>query len=118
MLTIAVVDGTGKNADVRGFSVAGKTGTARKLFDGEYSSKAHVALFAGIIPAHAPRLVAVVVIDHPRSKKYTGGQVAAPVFSEIMYEATRLLNIRPGNEQKKTRSEKFATIQDTFRSSF
>ncbi len=118
MLTIAVVDGTGKNADVRGFSVAGKTGTARKLFDGKYSSKAHMALFAGIIPAHAPRLVAVVVIDHPRSKKYTGGQVAAPVFSEIMYEATRLLNIRPGNEQKKTRSEKFATIQDTFRSSF
>jgi cell division protein FtsI (penicillin-binding protein 3) len=111
MLTVAVNEGTGKNARVQGFSVAGKTGTARKLLDGEYTSKAHMALFAGIIPADAPRLVGIVVIDEPHGEQYTGGQVAAPVFSEIMNEATRLLNIQPGSGDNRSAIENFATIR-------
>jgi len=118
MLKVAVTEGTGKNAQVQGFSVAGKTGTARKLLDGKYTSKAHMALFAGIIPAQAPQLVGVVVIDHPKRKKYTGGQVAAPVFSEIMNEATRLLNIRPNIDNKPPVLEKFANAQSTPRKFF
>jgi cell division protein FtsI (penicillin-binding protein 3) len=111
MLSIAVNEGTGKNAQVQGYNVAGKTGTARKLRDGEYTSKAHMALFAGIIPADSPRLVCVVVIDEPQGERYTGGQAAAPVFSEIMNEATRLLNIQPGESDSQPVVENFATIR-------
>ena len=118
MLVVAVNEGTGKNARVQGFNVAGKTGTARKLLDGEYTSKAHMALFAGIIPADAPQLVSVVVIDEPRGEHYTGGQVAAPVFSEIMNEATRLLNIEPGTSIGQPVIENFATIRSPLGSAF
>jgi cell division protein FtsI (penicillin-binding protein 3) len=54
-----------------------------------------VALFAGMIPATRPRLVMVVVINDPRSDKYYGGSVAAPVFSRVMSETMRLLDIAP-----------------------
>jgi cell division protein FtsI (penicillin-binding protein 3) len=118
MLAVAVNEGTGKNARVQGFNVAGKTGTARKLLDGEYTSKAHMALFAGIIPADAPELVSIVVIDEPRGEHYTGGQVAAPVFSEIMNEATRLLNIEPGTSGSQAVIENFATISSPLGSAF
>ena len=118
MLVVAVNEGTGKNARVQGFNVAGKTGTARKLLDGEYTSKAHMALFAGIMPADAPQLVSVVVIDEPRGEHYTGGQVAAPVFSEIMNEATRLLNIEPGTRVGQPVIENFATIRPPLGSTF
>lgn len=118
MLAVAVNEGTGRNAQVQGFNVAGKTGTARKLLDGEYTSKAHMALFAGIIPADAPQLVGVVVIDEPRGEHYTGGQVAAPVFSEIMNEATRLLNIEPGMSGGQPVIENFATIRSPLWSAF
>lgn len=118
MLAVAVNEGTGKNARVQGFNVAGKTGTARKLLEGEYTSKAHMALFAGIIPADAPELVGIVVIDEPRGEYYTGGQVAAPVFSEIMHEATRLLNIEPGTSGGQPVMENFATISSPLGSAF
>ena len=118
MLVVAVNEGTGKNARVQGFNVGGKTGTARKLLDGKYTSKVHMALFAGIIPADAPQLVSVVVIDEPRGKHYTGGQVAAPVFSEIMNEATRLLNIEPGTSVGQPVIENFATIRPPLGSAF
>ncbi|MCA1673706.1 MAG: hypothetical protein LC799_16400, partial [Actinobacteria bacterium] len=69
---------------------------------GGYSKDRYLALFAGMIPASRPRLVTVVVIDEPRTGVYFGGEVAAPVFSSIMTEAVRLLDItpddlRPGN---------------------
>jgi cell division protein FtsI (penicillin-binding protein 3) len=89
--------GTGSLAQISRFSVAGKTGTVRKVVAGKYSDNDYLALFAGIVPASAPRLVMVVLIDQPRADSYYGGKVAAPVFAKVMSGALRLLNIPPDN---------------------
>jgi len=88
-------EGTGSLAQIPGYSVAGKTGTVRKHIAGKYSDKDYIALFAGIVPAKAPRLVMVVMIDRPRGKSYYGGRIAAPVFATVMTGVLRLLNIPP-----------------------
>jgi cell division protein FtsI (penicillin-binding protein 3) len=87
--------GTAQKAAVANYRVAGKTGTAKKATSGGYSAKRYQSVFAGIIPASAPRLVMVVMVDEPRGEEYYGGLVAAPVFSEVMTGAVRLLNIAP-----------------------
>jgi len=80
-----VADGTGQAAQIEGFSVAGKTGTARKLDRslGVYQASRHVASFVGFVPADRPVLSMVVVLDEPKFSLQYGGQVAAPVFREI-----------------------------------
>ncbi|MEJ2554148.1 MAG: penicillin-binding transpeptidase domain-containing protein, partial [Gammaproteobacteria bacterium] len=88
-------EGTGELARVPGYHVAGKTGTVRKSIPGGYAEDKYVALFAGMIPATRPSLVMVVMINDPRSAKFYGGSVAAPVFSRVMGEAMRLLDIAP-----------------------
>ncbi len=88
-------EGTGERARVPGYHVAGKTGTVRKSIPGGYAEDKYVALFAGMIPATRPRLVMVVMINDPRSQQFYGGSVAAPVFSRVMSEAMRLLDIAP-----------------------
>ena len=87
--------GTGKRAAVRGYRVAGKTGTVHKATRGGYSEDRYLSLFAGIAPASYPRFAMVVVLDEPGGSEYYGGQVAAPVFSKVMAGALRLLNIKP-----------------------
>ena len=57
----------------------------------------YAAVFAGMAPASKPRLVCVVIIDNPKGEQYYGGEVAAPVFSRIMTESLRLLNVAPDN---------------------
>ncbi|GIU88023.1 MAG: penicillin-binding protein [Acidimicrobiia bacterium] len=87
MLTEVVRSGTGTCAAVRGYTVAGKTGTSKKaLPEGGYSDRATMASFAGFAPAGDPRLAAIVVIDEPGTTQY-GSRAAAPVFSEIMQYA-------------------------------
>jgi cell division protein FtsI (penicillin-binding protein 3) len=86
--------GTAPKAAVAGYRVAGKTGTARKIVDGRYTTR-YFSVFAGMAPAERPRLVMVVMIDDPRTGSYYGGQVAAPVFSAVMGGALRLLNVTP-----------------------
>ena len=86
---------TGHRAAVRGYRVAGKTGTAWKAANGGYSDHKYMAVFGGVVPAGSPRLAAVVVIDEPSNGKYYGGDVAAPVFSSVMSGALRLLAIPP-----------------------
>lgn len=86
-------DGTGKRAAVEGYQVAGKTGTAQKPVPGGYSSTAHIASFVGFLPAQAPEIVIVVVVDEPQPIR-TGGMVAAPVFKRIASEAARYLDLR------------------------
>ncbi|MFN2300720.1 MAG: peptidoglycan D,D-transpeptidase FtsI family protein [Gammaproteobacteria bacterium] len=88
-------DSTATGARVRGYRVAGKTGTARKSTAGGYALDRHTAAFAGMAPASNPRLVTVVVIDEPSRGAYYGGQVAAPVFGRVMSGALRLLDIPP-----------------------
>ncbi|MEC9375869.1 MAG: penicillin-binding transpeptidase domain-containing protein [Pseudomonadota bacterium] len=94
---VVSVDGTGRNASVSGYRVAGKTGTTRKNSVGGYSEERYMAIFAGIGPVSNPQLSIVVVIDEPSSGKYYGGDVAAPVFSKIFAAAARILSIPPDN---------------------
>jgi len=95
-------EGTGTRAQVPGYHVAGKTGTAKKVGRDGYSDKKYLALFAGMAPASNPRLVLAVMIDEPRAGKFYGGEVAAPVFAAIMSEALRLLNVAPDDHQPGT----------------
>jgi cell division protein FtsI (penicillin-binding protein 3) len=96
MLKLAVSDeGTGAAAQVPDYSVAGKTGTVRKLTAHGYSDDRYVAWFAGFAPASDPRLVMVVEVDEPHGSSYYGGLVAAPVFARVMTGALRLLDIPP-----------------------
>ncbi|GBU09538.1 cell division protein FtsI [Gammaproteobacteria bacterium] len=87
--------GSGRRAAVPGFRVGGKSGTARKVINGHYSNSVHRAFFAGIAPISNPRYVLVIVIDEPSAGKYYGGLVGAPIFSEVMGGALRLLGVRP-----------------------
>lgn len=88
-------EGTAPAAAIKGYRVAGKTGTVHKSISGGYAEDRFFSVFAGMAPAGNPRLVAVVVIDEPSAGKYYGGQVAAPVFSKVMGGALRLLNVSP-----------------------
>jgi cell division protein FtsI (penicillin-binding protein 3) len=88
--------GTGKMANIEGFHVAGKTGTAQKAdpVNGGYAAKKRVASFVGFVPANKPRLVALVLIDEPEVNVY-GGVVAAPVFRNVAQGALRHLAVAP-----------------------
>jgi cell division protein FtsI (penicillin-binding protein 3) len=93
MLEMVVLPGgTAPKAQVAGYRVAGKTGTAHKLEDGAYANK-YVSSFVGFAPASNPRLVVAVMIDEPSAGQYYGGSVAAPVFSTVMGNALRLLGV-------------------------
>ena len=87
--------GTGKRASVANYSVAGKTGTVHKFIAGGYADDRYLSIFAGMVPADKPELVMVVMIDEPRNGEHFGGLVAAPVFSQVMSGAMRLLDIAP-----------------------
>ena len=87
MMEGVLVRGTGQRARIPGYRIAGKSGTAKKVVSGAYSTTDYVASFGGFGPVNAPRVVAFVVIDTPRGGEYYGGQVAAPVFQRIMQDA-------------------------------
>ncbi len=96
---VVATGGTGTRAAVVGFRVAGKTGTAWKSFAGGYSTDRYMAVFAGVVPVTHPRLATVVVIDEPGGDLYHGGDVAAPVFSNVMTGALRLMDVPPDDLQ-------------------
>ncbi|PXW85227.1 peptidoglycan synthetase FtsI [Nitrosomonas sp. Nm84] len=87
--------GTAPLAQINGYRVAGKTGTAHKLIDGQYAKKHYISTFVGYAPASNPRLIIAVMIDEPSAGKYFGGAVAAPVFSKVMGSALHIMNIPP-----------------------
>ncbi len=80
---------------MQNYRVAGKTGTAWKSAVGGYSKDRYLAVFAGLAPVTAPKIVAVVIVDEPRGEDYYGGEVAAPVFSRIVGGTLRLLAVPP-----------------------
>jgi cell division protein FtsI (penicillin-binding protein 3) len=92
---VVTPEGTASQASVSGYHVAGKTGTVRKVTADGYARDRHQALFVGMAPADAPRLVTLVMIDEPRGDTYYGGSVAAPVFARIMRDALRMLRVPP-----------------------
>jgi len=92
MLEAAVQPGgTAPRARIVGWRVGGKTGTAHKQENGGYAAHKYVSSFVGFAPVSAPRLVIAVMLDEPSAGQYYGGQVAAPVFAQVMQGALRLL---------------------------
>lgn len=86
--------GTAQQAQTSGYSVGGKTGTARKQVGKNYSENHYRASFVGVAPIETPRVVVGVMIDEPQGSIY-GGAVAAPVFSEVVQQTLRLLGVAP-----------------------
>jgi cell division protein FtsI (penicillin-binding protein 3) len=84
-----------KLAQVQGYRVAGKSGTARKIVNGQYSKTKYRGSFVGFAPVSNPRIVVAVSIDEPSTGGYYGGRVAAPVFSDIVSSTLRRLGVRP-----------------------
>ena len=90
--------GTGQKAQTLGYSVGGKSGTAYKQVGKSYGTdkdRKYRGWFVGMAPIDAPRVIVAVMIDEPRAGKYYGGDVAAPVFSEVVQQALRIKGVRP-----------------------
>jgi cell division protein FtsI (penicillin-binding protein 3) len=95
MLEMAVQPGgTAPKAQIPGYRVAGKTGTAHKLEGGQYAKK-YISSFVGFAPVSDPRLVIAIMIDEPGAGKHYGGDVAGPVFAGIMGGTLRTMGIAP-----------------------
>jgi cell division protein FtsI (penicillin-binding protein 3) len=91
--------GTAPKAQALGYSVGGKTGTARKQEGKTYSNK-YRAWFVGLAPVANPRIVVAVMVDEPSKGIYYGGDVAAPVFSQVVQQTLRMMNVTPDLEVK------------------
>jgi cell division protein FtsI (penicillin-binding protein 3) len=95
MMEGVVERGTAKAAQIDGYTIAGKTGTASKLVNGHYSRSDYNASFVGFVPSRQPALTIIVVIDSPHHHGYTGGVVAAPIFKRIAEASLRQLGVAP-----------------------
>jgi cell division protein FtsI (penicillin-binding protein 3) len=96
MLQMATAQGgTAPQAQTIGYSVGGKTGTARKQEGKGYADKKYRAWFVGLAPIDKPRIVVAVMVDEPSNGKFYGGDVAAPVFSETVAQTLRMLGVQP-----------------------
>jgi cell division protein FtsI (penicillin-binding protein 3) len=87
--------GTAPRAQAVGYSVGGKTGTARKQEGRTYSTDKYRAWFVGLAPISDPRIVVAVMLDEPRKGVYYGGEVAAPLFSQIVQQSLRQMGVAP-----------------------
>lgn len=94
ILESVVSQGSGKNAYIEGFKIAGKTGTAQKVGAGGYLPDKYVASFVGFAPADDPQVAMLVIIDEPVGLYY-GGQIAAPVFGAVMKDVLQYLKVNP-----------------------
>ncbi len=95
MKSVVTAEGSGTKAALVGYQVSGKTGTAWKANAGSYLTDSYVAIFGGVVPATNPKLACVVIVNDPRDGGYYGGTVSAPVFSNVMAGALRLLAVPP-----------------------
>ena len=90
MLRDVILNGTGNNAEISGWKVAGKTGTAQKWINGKYSNKKFISNFVGFFPVDDPQLLSLIIIDEPKQPHHWGGQGAAIAFRRIM---KRIINM-------------------------
>ena len=96
MLQLAAgAGGTAPKAQTMGYSVGGKSGTAHKQSGKGYVSNKYRSWFVGMAPIEQPRIVVAVMLDEPSAGQYYGGAVAAPVFSEVVQQSLRVLNVEP-----------------------
>lgn len=101
LVSVTGEGGTAKLADVPGYLVAGKTGTAQKVINGRYSETKYVTSFVGYMPAGDPRFVCLIMFDEPHVPNggtAYGGTLAAPVFAKVATRAARYLNLTPSPE--------------------
>jgi len=91
--------GTAPRAQVPGYRVAGKTGTAHKAENGGYAEHKYVSSFVGFGPVTDPRFIVAVMIDEPAGAKYYGGDIGAPVFASVMGAALRMMSVPPDAPQ-------------------
>ncbi|PYI54580.1 penicillin-binding transpeptidase domain-containing protein [Paenibacillus flagellatus] len=107
-------DGTGKNAAIEGYRIAGKTGTAQKVIDGSYSTEKWVITFAGYAPAEDPRIAVIVLADEPElhGNYHNGGLVAPVIFKEIMSQSLRYLNVTATVKQELSGVDKKTAAPD------
>ena len=87
--------GTARRAQIPMYHVGGKTGTTMKYANGSYASRQYISSFVGLAPIADPRFVMAISVDDPRSQQYYGGQVAAPVFADVMDDVMRIYDIPP-----------------------
>ena len=97
--TVTQIGGTATKGQVPGFRIAGKTGTAHKLVNGQYADHLYVSSFVGYGPASNPRYIIAVTLDEPSAGKHFGGDVSAPVFSNVMSQALRMGGVLPDAPQ-------------------
>ena len=97
---VTLPGGTALKAQAIGYSVGGKTGTAYKQAGRSYQTNKYRAWFVGIAPAVNPRIVVAVMVDEPSNGEYFGGDVAAPVFSQVVQQTLRILNVPPDLDVK------------------
>jgi cell division protein FtsI (penicillin-binding protein 3) len=93
--TVVSPEGTASKAQVAGYRVGGKTGTAQKIVNGRYSHTSYIGSFVGIAPMSNPRFVIAVMVDDPKGAVHTGGGVAAPTFAALAASALRAENVPP-----------------------
>jgi len=103
-LVVSHEDGTGNNAEARGYMVGGKTGTAEKIKIGGYNKKANLATFVATFPVHDPRYVIVILVDEPKGQKHsygyaTAGWVVAPAVRRIVEQIAPMLGVLPVDEK-------------------
>ncbi|MDD5073510.1 MAG: penicillin-binding transpeptidase domain-containing protein [Candidatus Omnitrophica bacterium] len=111
ILSGVVADGTGKLAQVEGYDVAGKTGTSQKIENGAYSHSKFIGSFVGFAPVKDPKIVVVVMLDQPHPQYY-GGVVAAPVFSKVVKDTLRYMEIKPQNITEVKRPVELQSVED------
>ena len=97
---VTLPGGTAPKAQVMGYSVGGKSGTAYKQEGASYATKKYRAWFVGMAPIAHPRIIVAVMVDEPSNGKWYGGDVAAPVFSDLVQQTLRTLNVQPDLDVK------------------
>ena len=107
--------GTAPKAQTIGYSVGGKTGTARKQEGNGYADKKYRSWFVGLAPVDRPRIVVAVMIDEPNNGKFYGGDVAAPVFSEVVQQTLRMMGVQPDVDvQPQIVTQQVEAVEESF----
>lgn len=107
--------GTGPKAQTIGYSVGGKSGTAHKQEGKGYAEKKYRSWFVGLAPISNPRIVVAVMVDEPNAGKYFGGDVAAPVFSEVVQQTLRMMSVPPDIDVKpQIVANKIPAVEESF----
>lgn len=99
MMEKVVSEGGGKKAAIKGYRIAGKTGTAEKASNGHYAAGEYIASFVGFVPADKPKYAMLVMIDTPKGGRIYGSQVSAPIFKNVLQQILVLKGVQPSSQE-------------------